>query len=54
MVRRLGCITFDIRDCKWLVQGLEPNYGLVVAATDEGLWDGGAFYTTEATADNAA
>ncbi|MBF0788374.1 hypothetical protein IR123_10920, partial [Streptococcus sp. 19428wC2_LYSM12] len=27
-------------------------YGLVVAATDEGA-DGGAFYTTEATAENA-
>ncbi len=34
-----------------VVQGLEPNY-LVVAANYEGS-DGGAFYTTEATADNA-
>ncbi|MBF0846745.1 DNRLRE domain-containing protein, partial [Streptococcus danieliae] len=44
---------FDIRETVngW-VQGLFPNYGLVVAATDEGA-DGGAFYTTEATAENA-
>ncbi|MBF0788341.1 DNRLRE domain-containing protein, partial [Streptococcus sp. 19428wC2_LYSM12] len=44
---------FDIRETVngW-VQGLYPNYGLVVAATDEGA-DGGAFYTTEATAENA-
>ncbi|MBF0776947.1 hypothetical protein BVE84_09565, partial [Streptococcus azizii] len=44
---------FDIRETVngW-VQGLFPNYGLVVAATDEGA-DGGAFYTTDATADNA-
>ncbi|MBF0776829.1 hypothetical protein BVE84_10110, partial [Streptococcus azizii] len=44
---------FDIRETVngW-VQGLYPNHGLVVAATDEGA-DGGAFYTTEATPENA-
>ena len=51
--KKIGMHNFDIRETvnAW-VQGLEPNYGLVVAATDEGS-DGGAFYTTEATADNA-
>lgn len=51
--KKIGMHNFDIRETvnSW-VQGLEPNYGLVIAATDEGA-DGGAFYTTEATADNA-
>ena len=51
--KKIGMHNFDIRETvnAW-VQGLEPNYGLVVAATDEGS-DGGAFYTTEATAENA-
>ncbi|WP_421448564.1 DNRLRE domain-containing protein [Streptococcus suis] len=51
--KKVGMHNFDIRDAVngW-VQGLYPNYGLVVAATDEGA-DGGAFYTTEATASNA-
>ncbi|WP_418968685.1 DNRLRE domain-containing protein [Alloscardovia omnicolens] len=51
--KKIGMHNFDIRETvnSW-VQGLEPNYGLVVAATNEGA-DGGAFYTTEATAENA-
>lgn len=51
--REGGFHHFDIRESvnAW-VQGLEPQYGLVVAATDEGS-DGGAFYTTEATEANA-
>lgn len=51
--REGGFHHFDIRESvnAW-VQGLEPQYGLVVAATDEGS-DGAAFYTTEATEDNA-
>ncbi|BDD38991.1 DNRLRE domain-containing protein [Streptococcus ruminantium] len=51
--KKVGMHNFDIRDAVngW-VQGLYPNYGLVVAATDEDA-DGGAFYTTEATASNA-
>ncbi|MDQ8817419.1 DNRLRE domain-containing protein [Streptococcus ruminantium] len=51
--KKVGMHNFDIRDAVngW-IQGLYPNYGLVVAATDEDA-DGGAFYTTEATASNA-
>ena len=51
--KKIGMHNFDIRETVngW-VQDLHPNYGLVVAATDEGS-DGGAFYTTEATAANA-
>ncbi|HCN47918.1 MAG TPA: hypothetical protein DIT10_02265 [Chryseobacterium sp.] len=46
---KYGMHRFDIRDTvnSW-VQGLSPNYGLVVQATNENDY-GGAFYTTDST-----
>ena len=51
---KLGMHHFDIRETVngW-VQGLYPNYGLVVKATNEGDY-GGGFYTTEANVANNA
>ncbi|MBS4769970.1 DNRLRE domain-containing protein [Carnobacteriaceae bacterium zg-ZUI240] len=51
--KKIGMHHFDIQETinGW-VQGTTPNYGLVVAATDDGA-DGAAFYTTEATSENA-
>ena len=48
---KYGMHQFDIRDTvnSW-VQGLSPNYGLVVQATNESDY-GGAFYTTYSTGD---
>lgn len=48
---KYGMHQFDIRDTvnSW-VQGLSPNYGLVVQATNENDY-GGAFYTTYSTGD---
>ena len=48
---KYGMHHFDVRDTinSW-VQGLSPNYGLVVQATNENDY-GGAFYTTYSTGD---
>ena len=48
---KYGMHQFDIRDTvnSW-VQGLSPNYGIVVQATNENDY-GGAFYTTYSTGD---
>lgn len=50
----LGMHQFDIRTAvnNW-VQGLAPNYGLVVKAIDENV-NGAGFYTTEADPSNVA
>ncbi|WP_242236803.1 DNRLRE domain-containing protein, partial [Streptococcus acidominimus] len=50
----LGSHEFDIRTAvtNW-VQGLAPNYGLVVKAIDENV-NGAGFYTTEADPSNVA